>query len=104
MTPQEVYDEFLIDEEYELENSPKELYSYRSGWNDGMKRAAIKLRDKFRSTTDGQQTGKWIRTGCIGDGNSHFECSNCHTGDVQADGLEVPYCWYCGAKMKKGDG
>lgn len=47
--------------------------------------------------------GKWIRTGSLGNGNAQYECSNCHHGDEQAESQEVPYCWYCGAKMMKGD-
>ena len=46
--------------------------------------------------------GKWIRTGSLGNGNAHYECSNCHHGDEYAESQEVPYCWYCGAKMQKG--
>lgn len=47
--------------------------------------------------------GEWIRTGSLGNGNAHYECSNCHHGDEHAESQEVPYCWYCGAKMQKGD-
>ena len=46
--------------------------------------------------------GEWIRTGSLGNGNAHYECSNCHYGDEHAESQEVPYCWHCGAKMKKG--
>ena len=45
--------------------------------------------------------GEWIRTGSLGNGNSQYECSNCHYGDEQAESQEVPYCWHCGAKMQK---
>lgn len=46
--------------------------------------------------------GEWIRTGSLGNGNAHYECSNCHHGDEHAESQEVPYCWHCGASMKKG--
>ena len=46
--------------------------------------------------------GEWIRTGSLGNGNAHYECSNCHYGDEHAESQEVPYCWHCGASMKKG--
>lgn len=46
--------------------------------------------------------GEWIRTGLLGNGNAQYECSNCHYGDEQAESQEVPYCWHCGAKMRKG--
>ena len=44
--------------------------------------------------------GKWIRTGSLGNGNAHYECSNCHYGDEHAESQEVPYCWHCGADMR----
>ena len=47
--------------------------------------------------------GEWIRTGSLGNGNAHYECSNCHYGDEHAESQEVPYCWHCGASMKKGE-
>ena len=46
--------------------------------------------------------GEWIRTGSLGNGNAHYECSECHYGDEHAESQEVPYCWHCGASMKKG--
>ena len=48
MTDQEIYDEFFADEEYDLENSPVDTYSYRCGWNNGLKRAAILIRNEIR--------------------------------------------------------
>lgn len=43
---------------------------------------------------------KWERVSdWDNENNAIFDCSNCHHGDVQARGQEVPYCWYCGAKM-----
>ena len=32
-------------------------------------------------------------------GNHLYRCSNCNHSDLQAETTEVPYCWYCGAKM-----
>ena len=46
--------------------------------------------------------GEWKqRTDFDTDNNAIFECSNCLHGDVQAKGSEVPFCWYCGANMRK---
>lgn len=46
--------------------------------------------------------GEWKqRTDFDADNNAIFECSNCLHGDVQAKGSEVPFCWYCGADMRK---
>lgn len=52
MTEQEIYDEFLADEEYDLENVSAYEYSYWSGWNNGLKRAAILLRNKIRPQSE----------------------------------------------------
>lgn len=46
--------------------------------------------------------GKWIPKGEIDvDNNRYFVCSNCQHGDTHAVGVEVPFCWYCGAKMEE---
>ncbi len=37
----------------------------------------------------------------VANGNYSYECSNCKHGDLQSKSVEVPYCWFCGAKMKK---
>lgn len=55
-----------------------------------------------REAEKARPQGEWIRTGSLGNGNAHYECSNCHHGDEHAESQEVPYCWFCGAKMKKG--
>ena len=55
-----------------------------------------------REAAKARPQGEWIRTGSLGNGNAHYECSNCHHGDEHAESQEVPYCWFCGAKMKKG--
>lgn len=50
--------------------------------------------------------GRWIEEpvpiGLIGRGNGQYRCSNCQHGDIHAKTQEVPYCWYCGAKMDGG--
>ena len=56
---------------------------------------------KFKEENTRPQ-GEWIRTGSLENGNAHYECSNCHHGDEHAESQEVPYCWFCGAKMKGG--
>ena len=55
-----------------------------------------------REAEKARPQGEWIRTGSLGNGNAHYECSNCHHGDEHAESQDVPYCWFCGAKMKKG--
>ena len=48
--------------------------------------------------------GKWKKkTDYDDDNNAYFECSNCHHGDKHAKGVVVPFCWFCGASMKKGE-
>lgn len=34
-------------------------------------------------------------------GNYLYECSNCGAGDVHSEKVYVPYCWHCGASMKR---
>lgn len=50
--------------------------------------------------------GEWIPIGEPDkDNNQQVECSRCHAGDLHAVGVEVPYCWKCGADMRgKTDG
>ena len=60
------------------------------------------LKGRRQGQSDVRPQGEWIRTGSLGNGNAHYECSNCHHGDEHAESQEVPYCWFCGAKMKKG--
>jgi len=50
-------------------------------------------------------TGKWILSGLqsiekMENGNYYYYCSNCLHVDAHAKTQEVPYCWYCGAKME----
>ena len=46
--------------------------------------------------------GEWKqKTDFDADDNAIFECTNCFHGDVHAKGLEVPFCWFCGADMRK---
>lgn len=49
--------------------------------------------------------GEWVEeivpVGLVGRGNGQYRCSNCQHGDVHAKTQEVPFCWYCGAKMDK---
>ena len=53
-------------------------------------------------TIESRPRGEWKqRTDFDEDNNAIFECSNCLHGDTQAKGSEVPFCWYCGADMRK---
>lgn len=36
-------------------------------------------------------------------GNYRYYCSNCSHADIHARIVDVPYCWYCGAKMEEGN-
>ena len=45
--------------------------------------------------------GEWIPLEDIDkDNNQLFECNQCHHSDLHAVGVDVPYCWFCGAEMK----
>ena len=87
MTDYEVYDKFFSDEEYELENAPAELYSYRSGWNTALKRASIVIRDEIRPH------GEWIDHW----DNGYVECPFCHK---QITGGDLNFCVKCGADLR----
>lgn len=46
--------------------------------------------------------GEWKqKTDYDANNNAIFECTNCFHGDVHAKGLEVSFCWFCGADMRK---
>jgi len=87
MTSQDLYDSYLFDEEYDLFVSPKELYSYRSGWNDALKRTAIVLSNKIhpQTTTYIKQPSGWEY------------CSICNKVLEPQD----KFCWNCGAEIIK---
>ena len=88
MTDTEVYDKFFIDEEYDLENAPTDIYSYRSGWNNALKRASILVRDEI------MPHGKWEEIeGCFKD----RRCSNCKRQTPSEE--QGKFCINCGAKM-----
>lgn len=87
MTDYEVYDKFFADEEYELENAPSELYSYRSGWNTALKRASIVIRKEIRPQ------GEWIDHWNEG----YVECPFCHK---PITGGDLNFCVKCGADMR----
>lgn len=39
----------------------------------------------------------------VANGNYAFICSNCEHTDIHALTQRVPYCWWCGARMKGTD-
>ena len=74
----------------------------QQAWVRGYKYGLLKGYESGVRDKEAEQ-GEWIRTGYLGNGNAHYECSNCHYGDEHAEGQEVPYCWHCGAKMKEAE-
>ena len=48
-------------------------------------------------------SGIWIDTDVTYEDTGDVErrCSNCKHGDRQSPSAIVPYCWYCGADMRK---
>ena len=54
-----------------------------------------------------ERQGKWILSDLqsieeMENGNYYYFCSNCLRSDLHAKTQEVPYCWYCGARMLNG--
>lgn len=48
--------------------------------------------------------GRWInQSKPDGDNNVTTSCSRCLHTDTHAVGMEVPFCWFCGAKMDLQD-
>lgn len=46
--------------------------------------------------------GEWIQqTDFDENDNANFICTNCFHGDIHAKDTEVPFCWFCGANMRK---
>ena len=58
------------------------------------------LIDNAQTVESERAKGEWIRICSLGNGNSQYECSECHYGDEHAESQEVPYCWHCGADMR----
>ena len=85
MTAQEIYNQYLFDEEYDLVVSPSDVYSYRIGWNEALKRASIVMKDAVRqqSTTFIKQPSGWEY------------CSHCNKVLEPQD----KFCWNCGAEL-----
>ena len=52
-----------------------------------------------------QKQSKWIDTDVTYEDTGDVErrCSNCGHGDRQSPSAIVPYCWYCGSRMRGGD-
>ena len=90
MTDTEVHDKFFIDEEYKLENAPTDTYSYRSGWNNGLMRAAILIHNEIRPH------GEWIIVKDERRGDN-VKCPFC---GKELAGTDLNFCCKCGADMR----
>lgn len=52
--------------------------------------------------------GKWLLSDLQSqadndNGNYSYVCTNCNHTDIHAKTQKVPYCWWCGARMKGAD-
>ena len=67
--------------------------------------AAEKVMEEAAEDVVPAAKGKWKRISPPdNDGNAIYRCSKCQHQDIHAIGCEVPYCWYCGARMDLKDG
>lgn len=89
MIDDEVFEKFLMDEEFDLENAPREEYSFRAGWNVGMKRAAILLASEIRPQ------GEWI----IVKDEKYGDNVKCPFCGKELAGTDLNFCCKCGAKL-----
>ena len=67
--------------------------------------AAMEQRWISAADVPDRKVGKWILYDIqdkdeIANGNFYYVCSCCGKGDTHAKGAKVPYCWWCGARMK----
>lgn len=56
-------------------------------------------------TIEERKTGRWIlhenqRQEDVDNGNYLYICSECGKSDIHAKTQDVPFCWWCGAKME----
>ena len=79
-----------VEEHQQLAEWLKELKAYREQGGDAISRQAM-------------HKGQWIQKGVVGGGEYIYECSECHHTDTRSRVLEVPFCWFCGVRMKIED-
>ena len=65
----------------------------------------VMLSEKVRAD---RPQGKWILSDLQSqadndNGNYAYVCTNCNHTDIHAKTQKVPYCWWCGARMKGAD-
>ena len=70
--------------------------AFEKGFRIGVKKGAISAN---------RPQGGWILSKLQSqadndNGNYAYVCTNCHHTDIHAKTQEVPYCWYCGARMR----
>ena len=73
--------------------------AYAEGWNACNSNWIDKIQ-ALPSTQSERKKGYWIHISDDVDGNSWYECSCCHKGEVHVPIIEVSYCWNCGAEMR----
>lgn len=77
-------------------------------WCEGTVRGIVDHIDEMPSiqpTIEERKTGHWIlyenqRQEDVENGNYLYICSECGKSDLHAKTQEVPFCWWCGAKME----
>jgi len=72
-----------------------------NGYSDTYDKACIiGVLEALPSAQPERPKGEWIHIRDEEDGNSLYECSVCHKGEVHVPIVEVSYCWNCGADMR----
>ena len=73
--------------------------SFQDGVVDGYARCVSILKRLPSAQPEAQKYGHWIKIRDEEDGNTLYECSECHKGECHCHIVEVSYCWNCGARM-----
>ena len=65
---------------------------------------AIKALEQYKADVQPVRHGHWMlyenqNQDDVNNGNYLYVCSNCNHSDVHAKTVEVPFCWFCGARM-----
>ena len=91
--------------EYTLPNGKKAVFEYDMF---GIGMISLECMDELMAMIADRPQGKWLLSDLQSqvdndNGNYAYVCTNCNHTDIHAKTQKVPYCWWCGARMKGTD-